>query len=226
MSTGDAAAPARALRAAYEAASAVVAGLDDEESWLPTGCTGWAVRDLVFHCVQDAQRGLVALHTPSSEPVDRDAVTYWQDWRPNTTGAANGRRWVRVNGSMFLDFGQLRGLYLETLAAAVHAAEATDPALRVATQGHVLRAGDLLTTLAVEATVHHLDLTVRLPHTPGPAPEGLAAVRATLDGLLGRPGLPEWSDTHYAHVGTGRAPLTDTERTALGAAADRFPLFG
>ncbi|MFG3200814.1 maleylpyruvate isomerase N-terminal domain-containing protein [Streptomyces sp. NPDC048192] len=226
MNSGDAAGPARAVRAAYEAASAVVAALGDEESWLPTGCTGWAVRDLVFHCVTDAQRALVALHTPSPKPVDRDAVTYWQDWEPNTTGAANGRRWARVNGSMFLDFRQLQGLYLETVAAAAHAAETADPAQHVGTQGHVLTAGDLMTTLAVEATVHHLDLTVRLPHAPGPSPEGLAAVRATLDGLLGRPGLAEWSDEHYARVGTGRAPLTDAERGALGAAADRFPLFG
>jgi hypothetical protein len=96
----------------------------------------------------------------------------------------------------------------------------------VATQGHVLTAGDLITTLAVEATVHHLDLTVRLPLAPQPSPEGLAAVRATLDGLLGRPALTEWSDEHYARVGTGRAALTDAERAALGTAADRFPLFG
>ncbi|MFG2603502.1 maleylpyruvate isomerase N-terminal domain-containing protein [Streptomyces sp. NPDC048514] len=219
-------AAARTLRAAYEAASAVVADLGDEESWRPTGCTGWAVRDLVFHCLQDAQRGLVALHTPSDAPVDRDAVTYWQDWRPDSAGAANGRRWVRVNASMFLDFGQLRELYLETLAAVVHAARAADPERRVATQGHVLTAGDLISTLAVEATVHHLDLTVGLPLAPGPSPEGLAAVRTALDGLLGRSAPPEWSDAHYARVGTGRAPLTDAERVALGPAADRFPLFG
>ncbi|MEU0335158.1 maleylpyruvate isomerase N-terminal domain-containing protein [Streptomyces sp. NPDC006193] len=226
MSTQPTAGPAATLRAAYEAASAVVAGLGDDESWLPTGCTGWAVRDLVFHCLQDAQRGLVALHTPADGPADRDAVTYWQDWRPGTAGAANGRRWARVNGSMFLDFGQLRALYLETLAAAAHAAAAARPGLRVATQGHVLTAGDLITTLAVEATVHHLDLTVHLPHAPGPSREGLAAVRATLDALLGRPALPQWNDLHYARVATGRAALTGAERAALGAAAERFPLFG
>ncbi|GHH27989.1 maleylpyruvate isomerase N-terminal domain-containing protein [Streptomyces rubradiris] len=226
MTTEFTSCPARTLRAAYEAASAVVAGLGDEESWQPTGCTGWAVRDLVFHCAGDAQRALVALHTPTEEPADRDWVTYWRGWLPDTAGAANGRRWARVNGSMFLDFGQLKGLYLETLAAVVHAAGEADPARRVVTQGHVLTAGDLITTLAVEATVHHLDLTVALPHAPGPSPEGLAAVRATLDGLLGRPGLPQWSDAHYARVGTGRAALTDAERAALGPAAGRFPLFG
>ncbi|MFF4035003.1 maleylpyruvate isomerase N-terminal domain-containing protein [Streptomyces sviceus] len=38
------------LSAAYEAFAAVVRPLGDEESWRPTGCTGWAVCDLVFHC--------------------------------------------------------------------------------------------------------------------------------------------------------------------------------
>ncbi|MEW2258418.1 maleylpyruvate isomerase N-terminal domain-containing protein [Streptomyces sp. NPDC047869] len=218
--------PALTLRTAYEAASAVVAELGDEESWLPTGCTGWAVRDLVLHCLDDARRGLVALHTPCEEPVDLDAVTYWSDSRPEAPGAANSRRWARVNASMFLDFGQLRDLYTETVTAAGHAAASADPAARVATQGHVLTAGDLMTTLTVEATVHHLDMVVRLPLAAAPSAGGLAAVRTTLDGLLGRPAPPWWSDTHYARVGTGRAALTDAERAALGAAAHRFPLFG
>ncbi|GHA11558.1 maleylpyruvate isomerase N-terminal domain-containing protein [Streptomyces echinoruber] len=218
--------PARAVRAAYEALAAVVEPLGDEESWLPSGCTGWAVRDLMFHCLADAQRALVAFHTPAAREADRDAVTYWQDWRPGTTGAANGRRWSRVCASMFLDFGQLRGLFLETLAAAAHAAGAADPGQRLATQGHVLTAGDLMLTLAVEATVHHLDMTVSLPDAPGPSPAGLAAVRSTLDGLLGRPVPLDWSDAHYARAATGRAPLTEAERRALGPDADRLPLLG
>jgi uncharacterized protein (TIGR03083 family) len=213
------------LRAAYEAFAAVVRPLGDEESWRPTGCTGWAVRDLVFHCAGDAQRALVALHTPAAGPPDRDAVTYWRDWAPDPAGAANGRRWNRVCAGMFLDFRQLRDLYLETTAATVRAAADTPAELRVSTQGHVLTAADLVSTLAVEATVHHLDLVTDLPDAPGPAPEGLAAVRATLDGLLGRPLPLDWSDEHYARAATGRAPLTDADRLALGADGDRFPLF-
>ncbi|MGW0132267.1 maleylpyruvate isomerase N-terminal domain-containing protein [Streptomyces sp. NPDC003299] len=65
--------PVDALRASYGAFAAVVETLDDDASWLPSGCTGWAVRDLVFHCAGDAQRALVALHTPVSAPPDRDA---------------------------------------------------------------------------------------------------------------------------------------------------------
>ncbi|MGW0418974.1 maleylpyruvate isomerase N-terminal domain-containing protein [Streptomyces sp. NPDC003015] len=213
------------VRAAYEAFAAVVRPLDDEESWRPTGCAGWAVRDLVFHCAGDAQRALVALHTPAAGPPDRDAVTYWRDWAPDPAGAANGRRFERVSASMFLDFRQLRDLYLETTAATVNAAADARPELRVATQGHVLTAEDLVLTLVVEATVHHLDLVIDLPDAPGPAPAGLAAVRATLDGLLGRTLPLDWSDEHYARAATGRAPLTEPERRALGADADRFPLF-
>ncbi|MDH6546683.1 maleylpyruvate isomerase N-terminal domain-containing protein [Streptomyces sp. SAI-041] len=213
------------LRAAYGAFAAVVRPLGDEESWLPTGCAGWAVRDLVFHCAGDAQRALVALHTPAAGPADRDAVTYWRDWAPDPVGAAHGRRWNRVSASMFLDFGRLRELYLETAAATVNAAADARPDLRVSTQGHVLTAGDLVLTLAVEATIHHLDLVTDLPGAAGPSPAGLAAVRATLDGLLGRPVPLDWSDEHYARAATGRTPLTDAERLALGADADRFPLF-
>jgi hypothetical protein len=213
------------LRETYGTLAAVVESLGDEESWLPTACTGWAVRDLLFHCLTDAQRALVALHSPASAPPDRDAVTYWQHWSPDPVGAANGRRWVRVNASMFLDFRQLRGLYLETAAATVTAAAAADLARPVSTQGHVLTAGDLVTTLAVEAAIHHLDLVRDLPDAPDPAPAGLAAVRRTLDGLLGRPVPVEWSDEHYARAATGRASLTREERRALGADAERLPLF-
>ncbi|KMS65811.1 hypothetical protein ACH49_30290, partial [Streptomyces leeuwenhoekii] len=85
--------------------------------------------------------------------------------------------------------------------------------------------GDLMLTLAVEATIHHLDLTAHLPAAPGPAPSGLTATRAALDGLLGRPVPVDWSDEHYARAATGRVPLTRDERRALGPDADRIPLF-
>ncbi|MFJ3718171.1 hypothetical protein [Streptomyces sp. NPDC090057] len=98
------------------------------------------------------------------------------------------------------------------MAATGRAAACVDPAARVAPQGHVLTAGDPMTTLTVEATVHHPDIVVRLPHAPGPSRAGPAAVRSTLD--------------DRARGGTGRAALTDAERDALGTAAHRFPLLG
>lgn len=218
--------PAAVLSATYRAFGAVVARVDGRQSWLPTDCEGWAVRDLVFHCLCDAQRGLVALHTPSDRAPDCDAVAYWRDWQPDSANGSSSRMFPRVVASTFTDFRELRELYLETSAAVVEAAARANAGEPVTSQGHVLTAGDLVRTLAVEGTVHHLDLVVSLTDVPGPSKEGLGEVRRTLDGLLGHPAPASWSDEYYARVATGRVPLSDTDRNRLGTNARRFPLFG
>jgi hypothetical protein len=96
----------------------------------------------------------------------------------------------------------------------------------VATQGHVLRTADFIGTLAVEAAVHYLDLTVNLHAAASPDPISLRLVRRVLDGLLGEAPPDSWDDLTYALKGTGRLALTDSERARLGPAAQRFPLFG
>jgi hypothetical protein len=90
----------------------------------------------------------------------------------------------------------------------------------------VLRTADFSATLAVEAAVHHLDLTVDLEGCAAPDPAPLALVRRVLDGLLGEPTPTRWDDREYALKGTGRAPLSDADRRELGPAVSRFPLFG
>jgi hypothetical protein len=208
----------------------VLREVGEEESWAPTGCTGWAVRDLTYHCLVDAQRGVVALHSPASQSPERDAVTYWQDWAPDETGAAQGRRHTRVGASMFLVWDQLRELYVDTASAVVHAASTTPPTAAVRTQGHVLRADDLLRTLCVETTIHHLDLVTHLS-APGPTRTGLAEVRRTLDALLSQALVPTkgkvgWTGADAGvtradagMTGTNSAPAgTNAARTRAGAA--------
>jgi hypothetical protein len=96
---------------------------------------------------------------------------------------------------------------------------------RWALRAGVLTGADLLSTLTVEAAVHHLDLVLRLDR-PGPAAAPLAEVRRVLDGLLGRALPAGWDDVTAARRGTGREPLTADDRTELGDAAGAFPLFG
>jgi len=225
MTTSSDAPGADLLRDAYSAFGRAVQTLDEDQSWVTTGCQGWVVRDLTYHCLADAQRGLVALHSPSHTPADRDAVSYWRDWAPNQEGAAQGRRFTRVGASMFLIWGQLRDLYLETSAAVIDAAQSTSAKQLVATQRHVLTADDLLRTLCVEATIHHLDLVVDLPGCEGPAGSALGEVRRVLDGLVGQQIATEWADERYARVATGRGRLTAEETFELGPLALRFPLF-
>ena len=213
------------LRAAYEPLRSLVGELDEAESWLLTGCEGWSARDLVVHHLGDARRALVALHNPRLEATNRDAVTYWHDWATDAPGAADGRRFTRVVASMYKDFDQLRETYLETTGAVLHAAQTSGPEVAVATQGHVLLTKDLLSTLTVEAVLHHLDFLVAVPQAPHPEPVALAHVRTILDGLLGESVPLAWDDDHYARVATGRASLTAAERLRMGELAAQFPLF-
>ncbi|GEO94525.1 maleylpyruvate isomerase N-terminal domain-containing protein [Kocuria turfanensis] len=213
------------VRDACTAFAAVLDGLGDDDSWAPTGCRGWSVRDLAHHCAADAVRGLVALHTPTTARPDRDAATYWADRGADPAAAAEDRRRTRAAASLYPDWEELRGHYRESARALVHAAERCRPGGTVRTQGHVLRVDDLLSTLAVEATVHHLDLIEHLEGCPGPAVDGLAEVRRVLTDLWEREPPEHWSDEHFARVGTGRAALPAQDRVQLGPEADLLPLF-
>ena len=145
------------LEASYRTLLDVVTTLDDEAGWRRTRCSGWTIRDLVYRLLTDAQRALVVLHTPASGPVDVDAVSYWRAWQPGTPTADAGRRVTRIMASAWSSVESIAAVYAETAAAVLVAgARARDEF--VATQSHVLTVDTLFRTLAVEATVHQLDL--------------------------------------------------------------------
>lgn len=217
--------PVSLLRTAYLDLSAVLSSLTVEEGFEPTGCAGWTPVDLGFHLLSDARRALVALHTPAGGPPDTTAVDYWTAWRPPEPGDEEELWSTRIAASVHGGLRGIAGRYAETAAAAVVAAGRADPGGLVGTQGRVLTVADFLSTLTVEAAVHHLDLVVRLDR-PGPAAAPLAEARRVLEGLLGRPLPADWDDVTAARRGTGREPLSAADRAELGAAAEAFPLFG
>ena len=227
----DHAAVLDALETGYRRVTDVVTGLGEAELMRPTGCAGWAVTDVLFHQLLDAQRALVAFATPVTEPADRDDVTYWAEFTPQPgeagararAAAAAHARFVRLAASAYPP-GTLARVWSETSAAACRGARACRAA-GVATQGHVLRPADFTATLAVETAVHYLDLTEDLPSAPPPDPASLALVRRVLEGLLGSPLPAGWDDAVAAVKGTGRVPLTDEDQALLGPLAGRVPLF-
>jgi hypothetical protein len=213
------------LGTAYGDLSAVLSSLTVEEGWEPTGCAGWTAVDLGFHLLSDARRALVALATPADGPADTTAVDYWTAWRPPEPGDDVELWTTRVAASVHGGLAGIAGRYAETSAAVLVSAGRTDPADLVRTQGRVLLVADLLSTLTVEAAVHHVDLVLRLDR-PGPAAGPLGEVRRVLEGLLGRALPGGWDDVTAAGRGTGREALTAEDRADLGPAADAFPLFG
>jgi hypothetical protein len=217
--------PVRLLSTAYRDLSAVLSSLTVEEGWQPTGCAGWTPVDLGFHLLSDARRALVALNTPAEGPPDTTSVDYWTAWRPPAPGDEEELWSTRVAASVHGGLPGIAGRYAETSAAVLVAAGRVDPQDLVGTQDRVLTVGDLLSTLTVEAAVHHLDLVVGLER-PGPAAGPLAEVRRVLEGLLGGPLPAGWDDVTAARRGTGREALTADDRAELGAGVDRIPLFG
>src|SRR5688572_10154346 len=217
--------PVSLLRTTYGDLSGVLSSLRVVEGWEPTGCAGWTPVDLGFHLLGDARPALVALNTPADGPADTTAVDYWTAWRPPEPGDEEELWSTRVAASVHGGLAGIAGRYAETSTAAVVAAGRVDLDDRVGTQGRVLTVADFLSTLVVEAAVHHLDLVVRLDR-PGPAAAPLAEVRRILEGLLGAP-LPDgWDDVTAARRGAGREPLTAEDRAELVSRAAAFPLFG
>jgi hypothetical protein len=217
--------PLALLRIAYDDLSSLLSSLEEIEGWQPTGCAGWTPVDLGFHLGGDARRALVALATPAAAPGDTDAVGYWTAWRPPAPGDDEELWSTRIAASTQGGLAGIAARYAETAAAVGVAAGRVDPAERVRTQGRVLTVADLLSTLVVEAAVHHLDLVAHLSR-PGPAEEPLAEVRRVLEGLAGGPLPARWDDATAARRSTGRERLTAADRLELGPAAAGFPLFG
>jgi hypothetical protein len=212
------------VRAAYAPLVAFADDVDDDTGWAPTRLPGWCVRDLLFHLAADCQRALVAFGTPSELPADTDEVTYWAGWQPGTPDARSGLRGTRIIASAWSTVRGPADLFADTARAVLVTAARVDPNSVVTTQGHRLAVDALLRTLAVEATIHHLDLADVLDAAPAAAP--LAEVRRVLDGLLGEPAPAQWSDERYARVATGRDAPSDAERDQLGPLVAKLPLFG
>jgi uncharacterized protein (TIGR03083 family) len=214
------------MTAAYQAVSADLGRLTEEDLARPSACLGWTRADLLSHMLLDAQRALVTFASPSAAPADVDFVSYWAPFRPGADGYDAHARFVRRAAAAYRSDLVIVARWTETATAAVHAARALAGDTKVATQGHVLAAADFLATLAVEATIHHLDLVAGDPALAGPSGPGVAVTRETLDGILGQPVPAGWDDVDYVLKATGRAPLTPDDQVCLGALAGRFPLLG
>jgi uncharacterized protein (TIGR03083 family) len=142
------------MTASYRAVTADVERLDGQELSRPSRCLGWTRADLLYHLLLDAQRALVTFATPTAGLADVDFVSYWAPFRAGSEGYDAHARLVRRAAAAYSSDLLIVAQWRETAAAAAHAAAALSTEAKLATQEHVLAAGDFLATLAVEATIH------------------------------------------------------------------------
>jgi Mycothiol maleylpyruvate isomerase N-terminal domain len=235
VTTSDTADVLDILAASYRNVSSVADDLTEATALRPSRCAGWSVADVLYHQLLDARRALRTFATPSAAPPDVDAVSYWLPFsagsgdpaEPFSLGAARHARHVRIASAAYSPV-ELAWEWGETSAAALRAARACTHAA-VATQGHTLLTGDFVSTLAVEACVHYLDITPGQPAPPSAA-SGLALARSVLTGLAGAsPGTvwpADWTDEKCVLIGTGRSVPNESDTAALGSVAGRLPLLG
>ncbi len=207
----------------WAALRTAVAGLPDESFALPSGCTGWLVRDLVCHLIIDAQDVLITLVTPAETEPTRDAATYWDIVQAPTGDDPLDALTVRLAAAY--EEPWLLKFHLDDVgSAAGRAAELADPAARVGTRDVVLTAGDYLAAYLLEWTLHHLDLIAHLPEAAEPPAEGLARSRELLEKIAGAAFPSSFSDKDALLIGTGRRTPTEEERNELGELAGKLPL--
>jgi uncharacterized protein (TIGR03083 family) len=214
------------LGTAYDDISRAVTDLDDDALRRPTRCRGWTVADVLYHLLLDAQRALVTLASPVDGPSDVDRASYWAPHKPQAPWAAEHEAFVRQSVAAHSSPAIVVRRWVETSAAAARAASDSPDDRHVTTQGHVLTVADFVSTLVVEAVVHHLDLTVELPDVAPPATAALTHVREVFDEILGVAAPTSWGDVDYVLAATGRVGLPDDIAAQLGAAAARLPLLG
>jgi len=201
---------------AYQGVDRLAAGLSRHDLLAASRCRGWLVADVLNHVLADAQRALIGLASPVPGPATVDFASYWRAFADAGADDEVPHIWaVRRSAASFRDGVGNVVLWRETSPAAVRAATAADPGGFITTQDHVLSVPDFLVTLATEAVIHHLDMTVNVPNAPAPHPDALNLAVMTLDRLgtaVDRP--PEWSIEKYVLKATGRLPLTPTEQAA------------
>lgn len=221
-----------ALTGAYSKITQVAGSVGEASAMLPSRCAGWTVQDVLYHQLLDARRALVTFASPSRDLPDTNYVSYWRPFSPASghpaalggDGAARHARHVRIAAAAYTP-QMLTAEWEETSAAAIRAARAC-PHQALATQGRTLPTADFIATLAVEAAIHYLDMSVALAAAPEPDPASLALVRQVLDQLAGSPLPATWDDATCALKGTGRLPISQADQSALGPAAGKLPLFG
>lgn len=163
---------------AFEAAGE---SLDDISLLGASRAHGWSRLDCIVHVRMGLQELLAGMNAQTDEACDVDAASYWTTWEDSAVDdPVPGILMTRRTASAYTRPTHCLE-HLRHVCTGLRRAAQALPDEPVAFQSHVLSAGDLLATWAVELVVHHLDLDVpNEVSAPGPALAATALARRTV----------------------------------------------
>ena len=216
-----------ALREECELTSQLLLGLSEKDFSRPTRLPAWNVKELLGHLYRGIDRTNWALDDDDPVVPDADSVSYWRRLDPSYDSTHIADRAKEI-ADRFGSGQELAAAWDELWRRALGRAASTDPDRPMKTWEPVLTLEDFLRTRVLEVTVHRADLMTALGLPPDPSEGGLDITQEILLGLLDADvtAVPNWDGVEFIEKGTGRRPLTDDDRKALGDLADRFPLLG
>ncbi|MEX1007900.1 MAG: maleylpyruvate isomerase N-terminal domain-containing protein [Acidimicrobiia bacterium] len=214
-----------ALDAELSAFVAALARVLDRDFARVTNCPPWTLKELVVH-VDITTR--LPVRWPRGSGIPKAASEYYR--RVERASSAYGQQNVeraqlaaaecasgveaveRLARTQFDVIDRLRG-------------EDLDRVIDVPAVGPMLLR-DYIATRVVGVAAHGLDVSITLTSPPSTTQSAAAVCRPILLDLLDAdlPSSLRWTDDDLLACGTGRRPLRDPERAALGALHSRFPL--
>jgi uncharacterized protein (TIGR03083 family) len=219
--------PLEALSAECGVLLRVVDGLSEADLQRPTNCPPWNLRELVVHIADSISLGRG--FPPAGEyGVVADAADYYR--RPERDSAqyrAGNVQRTREHARLLLATTSPAGWLQQAVDHTLTTLSAAELDRVVAVDGvGPMKLGDWVLTRVMSVAAHGIDVALTLGREPWTTAAALDAVCPVLIGLLGRPLPPTlgWNPRVLLHAGTGRRPLTPTERDQLGPLANRFPL--
>jgi uncharacterized protein (TIGR03083 family) len=219
--------PLEALTAECRALARVVGGLTEAELVRPTNCPPWNLRELVVHIADSIA---VGQGFPSDVTHDgpREAADYYRRPERDTPQYRTGNvEHAREHARVVLATTSVAGWLEQVTDRTLTTLGGENPNRVVSIDGvGPMKLGDWTLTRVMSVAAHGIDVALTLGRAPWTTPAALDATCPVLLSLLGAPLPPalDWDQLALLLAGTGRRPLTVTERDQLGPLANQFPL--
>lgn len=186
----------------------------------PTNCPPWTLHELIVHIAFSigVPDRLQTAGLPS-EPAD-----YYRRRERDTSEyrTANVERTQRMAASIGPE--QTRDVFTQSWKRATEVFARHDPHQRIDAAGQALTVDAYVLTRLMSVAAHGLDVAITLDRPPWTTKQALQALRPVLIDLLQADPPASWTDQDLLALGTGRRPLSPTDRDALGSLESRFPL--